>query len=52
MIEQLWVKDHLAEGLIMGDYLYELYIMDIVVNVMQIDTYEILRYNSHKYKWS
>ena len=43
MTELLWVKDHLAKGLIMGDYLYELYIMDIIVNVMQIGTYEILR---------
>ena len=37
------VKDHLAEGPIIGYYLYELYIMDIIVDVMQIDTYEILR---------
>ena len=43
MTELLWVQDHLAEGLIMGDYLYELYIMDIIVNAMQIGTYEILR---------
>ena len=43
MTELSWVRDHLDEGLIMGDYLYELYIMDIIVNVMQIGTYEILR---------
>ena len=36
----------------MGNYLYELYIMDFIVNVMQIGTYETLRYNSHKYKWN
>ena len=41
MIELLWVKNHLVEGFIMGDYLYELYVMDIIINVMQIDTYEI-----------
>ena len=34
----------------MSDYLYELYIMYIIVNVIQIDIYEILRQNSHKYK--
>ena len=43
MTELLWVRDHLDEGLIMGHYLYELYIMDIIFNVMQIGTYEILR---------
>ena len=43
MIELLWVKNHLVEGFIMGDYLYELHIMGNIVNVMQIDTYEILR---------
>ena len=37
-IELLRVKDHSIQSLIMDNYLYELYIMDIIVNVMQIDT--------------
>ena len=43
MTKLLRVKDHLAKDLIMGDYLYELYVMDIIINVMQIEIYEILR---------
>ena len=43
MTKLLRVKDHLAKGLIMDGYLYELYIMDIIINVMQIEIYEILR---------
>ena len=43
MTKLLRVKDHLAKDLIMGGYLYDLYIMDIIINVMQIEIYEILR---------
>ena len=34
------------------NYLHELYIMDSFVNMMRIDTNEILRYYSYKSKWN